>query len=62
MARAILHLICGNCGCNDEWEWEHVPEVADEGEIITNEDVFIACCNCATLHCISDNAKPVVNR
>lgn len=57
MARARLHLICGNCGCPDEWEWEHKQELIDEGETIESEDVFIFCGNCATLHSINDNAK-----
>lgn len=57
MARARLHLICGNCGCNDMWEWEHVPEETDEGEIMETEDVHLCCRNCVTLHSINDNAK-----
>ncbi len=57
MARARLHLICGNCGCLDMWEWHHVPEEVDEGEIMQDEDVFLSCRNCSTLHSINDNAK-----
>ncbi len=57
MARARLHLICGNCGCNDEWEWEHKQKEVAEGETLNDEDVFLWCCNCDTLHSINDNAK-----
>ena len=58
MARARLHLICGNCGCNYMWEWEHKKKVAHEdGEVICDEDVHICCGNCGTLHSINDNAK-----
>lgn len=56
MARARLHLICGNCGCNDEWEWKHFPQFIDEGEVIQDEDVSIICNNCGTLHSLNDNA------
>ena len=57
MARARLHLICGNCGCNDMWEWSHQKEVIDDGEVIIDEDVSISCGNCITLHLLNDNAK-----
>ena len=57
MVMARLHLICGNCGCNDEWEWNHVQEEVDEGEIMVAEDVSIWCRNCITLHSLNSNAK-----
>jgi hypothetical protein len=57
MARARLHLICGNCGCNDEWEWEHKPEEVSDGEVMSDEDVYLSCRNCITLHSINNNAK-----
>ena len=63
MARARLHLICGNCGCNDEWKWEYVPqdaEVPDTGPAVapaTHPAVYLWCGNCATLHDINDNAE-----
>ncbi len=55
MARARLHLICGNCGCNDEWTWEHMPK---EVAFLEVDDVYIRCNNCSALHSINDNAKP----
>lgn len=57
MARARLHIICGNCGCNDEWEWEHVKEETIDEDLINDENVWIWCRNCATLHSLNDNAK-----
>ncbi len=57
MVMARLHLICGNCGCNDEWEWEHKPEEFCDGVVCSIEDVFLWCGNCSTLHSISNNAK-----
>ena len=62
MARARLHLICGNCGCNDMWEWEHVEEEKIEGEVIVSEDVHLSCGNCITLHSLSDNATVRENK
>lgn len=57
MARARLHLICGNCGCNDEWTWVHYEKETDEGEVMQDEDVSIICNNCGTRHSLNDNAK-----
>jgi len=56
MARARLHLICGNCGCNDEWKWSHVSEEKQGDDVMQDEDVFLICENCSTLHSINDNA------
>jgi hypothetical protein len=59
MARARLYLICGNCGCNDEWKWEYEPRdkfIVDEDDF-QEEDVWLVCENCSTLHSINDNAK-----
>jgi len=58
MVMARLHLICGNCGCNDEWEWSHVEQEVDGGEVMQDEDVKLTCRNCATIHSLNDNAKP----
>jgi hypothetical protein len=57
MVMARLHLICGNCGSNDQWEWKyHEKEVCD-GEVIADENVHLYCNNCSTIHTINDNAK-----
>lgn len=56
MANSRLHIICGNCGCNDEFKFKIEPE----GHDISSDKpefepaVFIVCQNCATLHDLSD--------
>ena len=57
MVMARLHLICGNCGCNDEWKWEYDAESCDMGDGTFEPDVSINCNNCATRHSLSENAK-----
>lgn len=57
MVMARLHLICGNCGCNDEWEWEYKEEQEVDCEVIDSEDVYLWCRNCGTLHSLNDNAE-----
>jgi len=57
MVMARLHLICGNCGCNDEWEWEHREREEVDGELMSEESVWLWCGNCSTLHDVNDNAK-----
>lgn len=52
MVRARLHLICGNCGCSDEWKWQHVPKEYEEPETI-----WLWCGNCGTLHDLGEKAK-----
>lgn len=56
MARARLHMICGNCGCNDEFEYQIDPDGHDYGEH-KKPAVWIWCNNCSTLHDLIDNAK-----
>ena len=56
MAHARLHIICGNCGCNTEFDYKIKTEINDD----TNEKyqvVYICCNNCSTLHVLDDNAK-----
>lgn len=52
MANSKLHIICGNCGCNNMWTWnihiEHDPYL---------EDVFIKCGNCSTLHSLDEKIE-----
>ena len=57
MVRARLYLICGNCGCNDDWEWECKPEEVCESEVVADQDVYLWCRNCSTLHSMNGNAK-----
>lgn len=56
MARARLHLICGNCGCNDMWSYRITPEGNDiDGEFFPV--VYLSCGNCATLHDLADTVR-----
>ena len=58
MANAKLHIICGNCGCNDEFTYSIDKGVDfDENDKEYNyERVNIYCNNCSTLHSLEDNA------
>ncbi len=56
MANARLHMICGNCGSNDQFEHHISIEIDDD----TGQDthvIYIVCNNCHTLHDLEDNAK-----
>lgn len=58
MVMAKLHIICGNCGCNDMFSFIIDPKGRDitiEEEAYLPE-VFIICGNCSTLHSLTDNA------
>jgi hypothetical protein len=52
MVMAKLHLICGNCGCSDEWIWCHVKEEFGE-----HETVYIKCMYCLKIHDLNDKAE-----
>jgi hypothetical protein len=58
MVMARLHVICGNCGCNDMFEWSYNPEADDCGDGTFNPGITLTCNNCSTIHDLSDNAKP----
>lgn len=56
MSRSRLHLICGNCGCNDMWKYYQDPKGLDtDGN--QYPCVFLVCNNCSTLHCLDDYAE-----
>jgi hypothetical protein len=60
MAHAKLHMICGNCGANDMFDYKIVNEIDDD----TNQKiqvVVIGCGNCNTLHTLDSNAKLIKN-
>lgn len=60
MVRARLHMICGNCGCNDEFEYKTIPKLIDDEDNLTDSvEVKITCRNCSTIHSLEDNAKEV---
>lgn len=49
-----LHLICENCGCNNMWSWECIPEeiinAYGNKETTDNVDLYIKCDNCVIKH------------
>jgi hypothetical protein len=59
MVMARLHVICGNCGCGDEWELS----IERDGDDISDEEekfedtAYLICGNCSTLHNLKDKAK-----
>ncbi len=57
MARAKLHIICGNCGCNEEIAFVIDPTGYCDYEGVEHPAVFISCGNCATLHDLADTIK-----
>jgi hypothetical protein len=56
MAHAKLHMICGNCGANDMFEFEITDDLDDDTDEPTH-NVYIFCKNCKTLHDLEDNAE-----
>ena len=56
MVRARLHLICGNCGCNDNFEYKHDECPADVDELTMRYETILLCKNCSTRHHINDYA------
>ena len=59
MVHAKLHLICGNCGSDDQFTYEISEETDwDEHSVeYTYQTVYILCKNCGTLHSLDDNAQ-----
>jgi hypothetical protein len=61
MVMARLHIICGNCGCNDDWELR----IERDGDDVTfmepqfEDAASMVCGNCSTIHNLKDNAKSV---
>ena len=60
MAHAKLHMICGNCGSNDQFTYKIVTDYDDDKEQ-DYQRISIACNNCSTLHCLEDNATEELN-
>ena len=60
MAISKLHIICGNCGCNEEFSFKIDLEGHDySNEVIDDKRpaVFVKCDNCSTIHDLSDFIK-----
>jgi hypothetical protein len=57
MVCARLHVICGNCGCSDDFSYK-LELAQDNGpDDWGDDDVWVSCNNCATIHTLSDNAR-----
>jgi hypothetical protein len=56
MAHARLHIICGNCGASDMFDYSIVEDIDDDTDEVIR-GVSIGCNNCHTLHDLDDNAK-----
>ena len=56
MARARLHIICGNCGCSDEFKFNIEKNGIDMTDTETKffDAVHINCGNCGTLHSLEN--------
>ena len=59
MVMAKLHIICGNCGSSDAFEYKHDEHAADDEETTMQYETTITCKNCATIHWLNDNAKNI---
>ena len=55
MVNAKLHIICGNCGCNDMFTWQYKAVYTVYEKV--SETVYLRCRNCSTIHDIEDNAR-----
>jgi RNase P subunit RPR2 len=60
MVNDSLHIICGNCGHNHEYnnftfEYQEIESCGDE--IINSATVYITCNNCSTVHSLDKYAK-----
>jgi len=55
MVRAVLHVICGNCGCNDNFNYEIDPYGNCDNEGNNYPSVSLNCGNCATMHFLGED-------
>jgi hypothetical protein len=57
MVMAVLHLICGNCGCAKDFTYEHSDDYVGKDDEARQWQSVIACKNCSTLHYLDENAS-----
>ena len=57
MVCARLHVICGNCGCNDDFEYGHAKAFVGNDDEAKQWKTGLVCKNCSTIHSLDDNAK-----
>ena len=56
MVRSRLHVICGNCGCNEEMTHTIEPKWDCDEHGVEHPAVVLRCGNCITQHRLSDTA------
>lgn len=54
MVKARLHIICGNCGCNDEWDLEVLRDYTCLGDGKFEDTARLICNNCLTRHYLDE--------
>lgn len=54
MVCAKLHIICGNCGSNDNFEYKHSEYPSDDEETKYQWETTITCKDCSTIHWLND--------
>ena len=59
MVMARLHIICGNCGCNELFESKLERDFIENENGSFEDETAIHCKNCSTIHFLSDSIKPV---
>ena len=60
MVNDRLHIICGNCGHNHEYNnftFKYVPKEEVDGYLINEASVYIYCANCGTIQFLDKYAK-----
>jgi len=57
MVMARLHVICGNCGSSDSFEYSHEAQFIDSEDSVEQDYTGLVCRNCSTCHDLNDNAK-----
>lgn len=56
MVMAKLHVICGNCGCNNDFEYNHSEEFVGKDDQGKQWKTSLVCKNCSTIHELDDNS------
>jgi RNase P subunit RPR2 len=57
MANARLHVICGNCGSNDDFELKIERNFNDIDGVNFEDETMITCKNCSTIHFLTSVAE-----
>lgn len=58
MANARLHVICGNCGCNDLFTLRIDPTGSCDREGNEYPSATLTCGNCSTNHTLDEDMLP----